>query len=197
MATISACAVGSLPEVTRLVPSAITLPSFTTIAPNGPPRPERTFSIASSMAFCMNGFPMASIPVRTAEHGAPRAPAGTSYVTTAGPENTGIGRVAGRRGTAGSCLSVEFGEQGPPAFPLAGRIRQRLQPFAPVLELGMERGFRLRPKQQRAQGRCDFHGKIAWIVRAKKPDRSGDAGGDHRHRSRQGFADDIGPALEP
>src|SRR5712692_2879649 len=108
MATISACAVGSLLEVTRLVPSAITLPSFTTIAANGPPRPECTFSMASSMAFCMNGFAMASILVRTAKHGAPRAPAETSYVTTAslkipalGPERAGVAQRAGPAAASG------------------------------------------------------------------------------------------------
>ena len=39
--------------VTRFVPVAMTRPSFTTIAPNGPPRPERTFSTARSIASCM------------------------------------------------------------------------------------------------------------------------------------------------
>src|SRR5437667_7898453 len=50
MAMISACAVGSLAEVTRLAPSAMILPSHTTNAANGPPRPERAFSVASAMA---------------------------------------------------------------------------------------------------------------------------------------------------
>src|SRR5580698_3168053 len=36
----------------------MTLPSLTTTAPNGPPRPLVTFSVASAMACCMNsGFP--------------------------------------------------------------------------------------------------------------------------------------------
>src|SRR5438477_12124968 len=56
MATISACAVGSSVEVTRLVPSARTTPLRTTTAPNGPPRSARTFSMASSMARCMKWF---------------------------------------------------------------------------------------------------------------------------------------------
>src|SRR5215472_3824229 len=56
MAMISAWAVGSLEEVTSFAPSAIIFPSFTTTAPNGPPRPERTFSIASAMARAMKGF---------------------------------------------------------------------------------------------------------------------------------------------
>src|SRR5450432_950660 len=53
MATISACAVGSLDRVTWLAPVAMTIPSFTTNAAKGPPS-RRTFSTASSMACCMN-----------------------------------------------------------------------------------------------------------------------------------------------
>src|ERR1700730_10207832 len=58
MATISACAVGSLVAVTQLAPSAMTRPSFATRAAKGPPRPERTFSRASAMARRMNSADM-------------------------------------------------------------------------------------------------------------------------------------------
>jgi len=51
MAATSACAVGSLVAATEFTALAITRFSFTTNAPNGPPRPERTFSTAKSMAF--------------------------------------------------------------------------------------------------------------------------------------------------
>src|SRR5277367_6211931 len=44
IATISACAVGSFVVVTLFTPSAIISPPRTITAPNGPPRPERTFS---------------------------------------------------------------------------------------------------------------------------------------------------------
>src|ERR1700730_10274031 len=50
MATISACAVGSLVRVTRFVPLAMMRPSLTITAAKGPPLPERTFSSASAMA---------------------------------------------------------------------------------------------------------------------------------------------------
>src|SRR5258707_7034793 len=50
MATISACAVGSLVAVTQLATCAMTRPSFAMSAAKGPPRPERTFSRASAMA---------------------------------------------------------------------------------------------------------------------------------------------------
>src|ERR1017187_5539820 len=53
MATISACAVGSLSRVTWLVPVAITTPSLTTRAANGPPS-RRTQTTAISMACLMN-----------------------------------------------------------------------------------------------------------------------------------------------
>src|ERR1041385_9431470 len=43
MATTSACAVGSLSRVTWLLPVAMTMPSLTTTAPNGPP-PRRTLA---------------------------------------------------------------------------------------------------------------------------------------------------------
>src|SRR6202789_4427782 len=56
MAFTSACAVGSLAEVTRLTPVARTSPSLTTTAPKGPPSPLRTFSVASRMARCMKSF---------------------------------------------------------------------------------------------------------------------------------------------
>src|ERR1700734_1122046 len=56
MAFTSACAVGSLAEVTRLTPVARTSPSLTTTAPKGPPSPLRTFSVASRMAICMKSF---------------------------------------------------------------------------------------------------------------------------------------------
>src|ERR1700678_2644607 len=58
MATTSACAVGSFVEVTRLTPVATTWPLRTTTAPNGPPTPEVTFCVASSIAFCIKmGLP--------------------------------------------------------------------------------------------------------------------------------------------
>src|SRR5947209_2195355 len=58
MATTSAWAVGSLLVVTRLEPTARTSPSRTMTAPNGPPRPDVTLSVAKSMACCMKtGFP--------------------------------------------------------------------------------------------------------------------------------------------
>ena len=50
MATISACAVGSFSKVTLFAPVAITRSSLTTRAPKGPPRPARTFSVASAIA---------------------------------------------------------------------------------------------------------------------------------------------------
>jgi len=53
MATISACAVGSLPRVTWLVPVAITTPSLTTRAANGPPS-RRTLATAISTACLMS-----------------------------------------------------------------------------------------------------------------------------------------------
>src|SRR5581483_3245448 len=51
MAMISAWAVGSFEPVTKLTPEATTSSSLTTNAPNGPPRPPRTFSAAKSIAF--------------------------------------------------------------------------------------------------------------------------------------------------
>src|ERR1035438_4728444 len=54
MATTSACADGSLVAVTELAPSATTLPSLTTTAPKGPPRPAPTLASDNSMARCMN-----------------------------------------------------------------------------------------------------------------------------------------------
>ena len=44
MALTSAWAVGSFVSVTEFTPLAMTLPSFTTTAPKGPPCPPRTFS---------------------------------------------------------------------------------------------------------------------------------------------------------
>src|SRR6202453_1015954 len=58
MATNSACAVGTLVAVTRFVPVATTFPSRTITAPNGPPCPDVTFSVASAIAFSMKiGLP--------------------------------------------------------------------------------------------------------------------------------------------
>lgn len=54
MATTSACAVGSLVDVTLFTPLAITFPSFTITAPKGPPFPFSTFAIERRMAFFMN-----------------------------------------------------------------------------------------------------------------------------------------------
>src|SRR5579875_669660 len=50
IAFTSACAVGSLVAVTELAPSPTISPWRTTTAPNGPPLPRTTFSVASSMA---------------------------------------------------------------------------------------------------------------------------------------------------
>src|SRR5271156_2281939 len=50
IATISACAVGSFVAVTQFTPSAIIFPSRTITVPNGPPRPERTFSSDNASA---------------------------------------------------------------------------------------------------------------------------------------------------
>src|ERR1700678_1593363 len=50
MATTSACAVGSLIAVTRFVPVATMFPSRTITAPNGPPPPDVTFSVANAIA---------------------------------------------------------------------------------------------------------------------------------------------------
>src|SRR5260370_2752031 len=61
MATIAACAVGSLLAVTRLAPSAMTRPSFAMSAAKGPPRPERTFSRASAMARRMKSADMFAV----------------------------------------------------------------------------------------------------------------------------------------
>src|SRR5271154_5602042 len=58
IATISPCAVGSFVAVTRLEPVAIIPPSRTMTAPNGPPRPDVTFSVASAIAFSIKiGLP--------------------------------------------------------------------------------------------------------------------------------------------
>src|ERR1700716_670428 len=50
IATISPCAVGSFVAVTLLAPVATISPSRTITAPNGPPRPDVTFSVASAIA---------------------------------------------------------------------------------------------------------------------------------------------------
>src|ERR1700733_4768601 len=58
MATTSACAVGSLVAVTRFAPVATIFPSRTITAPNGPPPPDVTFSVASAIAFSIKtGLP--------------------------------------------------------------------------------------------------------------------------------------------
>src|SRR5271168_3397616 len=58
IATISPCAVGSFVAVTRLAPVATISPSSTMTAPNGPPRPDVTFSVASAIAFSIKiGLP--------------------------------------------------------------------------------------------------------------------------------------------
>src|SRR5579862_5912564 len=54
MATISACAVGSLAEVTRLVPVATISSSPTITAAKGPPWPVRTLATAISIARAIN-----------------------------------------------------------------------------------------------------------------------------------------------
>src|SRR5271157_448117 len=63
MASISAWAVGSLADVTRLAPSAMILPSLTIRAAKGPPWPEFTFSMARAMARCRNGSDMGESPL--------------------------------------------------------------------------------------------------------------------------------------
>jgi len=50
IAVISAWAVGSLLAVTLFTPVAITTPSLTMTAPNGPPAPESTLPVARLMA---------------------------------------------------------------------------------------------------------------------------------------------------
>src|ERR1700683_5033107 len=50
MAFTSPCAVGSLVEVTELAPSPTISPLRAMTAPNGPPLPETTFSVARAMA---------------------------------------------------------------------------------------------------------------------------------------------------
>ena len=56
MATISACAVGSLLDVTSFHPSAMIVSLRTMTAPNGPPLFARIFSRASAAARRMNAF---------------------------------------------------------------------------------------------------------------------------------------------
>src|SRR5262249_5197262 len=61
MATISACAVGSLLEVTSFQPSEMILLFRTITAPNGPPLFARIFSSASVTARCMNACSVMTI----------------------------------------------------------------------------------------------------------------------------------------
>ena len=57
---------GIIRRVTEFAPVAMTWPSFTTIAPNGPPRPERTFSTARRIASLHKGVdPSAYLLSRT------------------------------------------------------------------------------------------------------------------------------------
>src|ERR1700677_4025353 len=64
MATTSACAVGSLIAVTRFVPVATMFPSRTITAPNGPPPPDVTFSVANAIAFSIKaGLPCIRIGI--------------------------------------------------------------------------------------------------------------------------------------
>src|SRR4051794_39811169 len=57
MACTSACAVGSFDAVTSFRPVPIILPSLTTMAPNGPPWLDMTFSKATSIAFSIKEKP--------------------------------------------------------------------------------------------------------------------------------------------
>src|ERR1039457_5003023 len=74
MATISACAVGSLTRVTWLVPVAITPPSLTTRAANGPPS-RRTQTTAISMACLMNELDIRPGPITQDGQGCHEFPA--------------------------------------------------------------------------------------------------------------------------
>src|SRR5262245_46989832 len=60
MATISACAVGSLLDVTSFQPSAMIVSLRTMTAPNGPPLFARIFSSASATARCINACSLIS-----------------------------------------------------------------------------------------------------------------------------------------
>src|SRR5688572_27878737 len=64
IAVTSACAVGSFVDVTRFQPSAITLPSLTTMAPKGPPAPSRMRSAESRTAWRMRAIGSASMQRR-------------------------------------------------------------------------------------------------------------------------------------
>src|SRR5258707_3142167 len=61
MATISACAVGSLLDVTSFQPSEMIVLLRTMTAPNGPPLFVRIFSSASTIARCMNACSVMTI----------------------------------------------------------------------------------------------------------------------------------------
>src|SRR5262249_53483430 len=61
MATISACAVGSLLDVTSFQPSEMIVLFRTMTAPNGPPLFARIFSSASATARCMNACSVMTI----------------------------------------------------------------------------------------------------------------------------------------
>ena len=66
MATTSACAVGSLHDVTWFQPSAMIVSLRTITAPNGPPPSSRIFSSASAIARCMKAFSvMIAVPAPT------------------------------------------------------------------------------------------------------------------------------------
>src|SRR5713101_9715956 len=90
----------------------------------------------------------------------------------------------------------KFRKQRLPAFALAGGIDQRLQPFARFFKFAVERGIRLGAQQQVSQRLRVADRKITGIAWAKEPNRSRDAGRDHRHRNRQGFRDNVGAAFQ-
>src|SRR5688500_13387924 len=97
IAVTSACAVGSFVDVTRFQPSAITLPSLTTMAPNGPPAPSRMRSAESRTAWRMRPIGSASMQRRVL--------AGGESVLAADEEVRGD-----RRGDRGRLLAADAGQ---------------------------------------------------------------------------------------
>src|SRR5216684_2002420 len=94
MATISACAVGSLVAVTRLAPSAMMRPSFAMSAAKGPPWPERTFSKASAMARRMKSADMFAVRNQLASTGEKSQRATAVPDGSSGPSVLRVNRIA-------------------------------------------------------------------------------------------------------
>src|SRR5258708_32025639 len=94
MATISACAVGSLLAVTRLAPSAMSRPCFATRAAKGPPRRERTFSRASAMARRMKAADMFAVQKQLALAGEKSQRATAVADGSSGPSVLRVNRIA-------------------------------------------------------------------------------------------------------